>query len=180
MLNSKRLTVRAARYSIRAATFAVILGVLPAAACMRAPEPGPSKEEIWKQVYIARLEALRALDQAFNALGQEYFKLEIEYRNSGRDDLAAISRERGRAFHAQHMEFKKRIADLEEIDARLRRGESAIGIETRRPAGTSTPVTPAAAVEPAAAEATPMRTPTPSPDALPAGDEAIETPESQP
>jgi hypothetical protein len=71
MLNSKRLTVRAARYSIRAATFAVILGVLPAAACMRAPEPGPSKEEIWKQVYIARLEALRALDQAFNALGRD-------------------------------------------------------------------------------------------------------------
>jgi hypothetical protein len=138
-----RLKYRAGRRLGRAATLALMLGVSLALGCARAPEPGPSKEEIWRQVYSARLEALRALDQAFNTLGQEYYKLEIEYRNSGRDDLAAISRERGRAFHTQHVAFKQRIVELEEIDARLRRGESAIGIEARRPPS-PTPATPTA------------------------------------
>lgn len=158
----------------RAGVLAAMAATSLLAACTRPIETGPSREEIWKQVYVSRLENLRALDQAFNELGQEYYKLEIEYRSAGREDLAVISRERAKAFHEQHLEFQKRIGELESTDARLRRGDSA-GTILSGPgaAGVSTPVQtePAAQLAPAApapapprpALTTPARTPTPSP-----------------
>lgn len=167
---------RGRRGMARLGLLALLAGSTLAGACVTPPEPGPSKDEIWKQVYASRLENLRALDQAFNELGQEYYKLEIEYRNAGREDLAAISRERAKAFHDQHLQFQKRIADLEGVDARLRRGDSAAEVQRSAPSE-STPVyteptpqpaapAPAATQAPAAGRTglvTPARTPTPSP-----------------
>lgn len=120
------------RGTARLGLLSLMAGSMLLAGCARQPEPGPSKEEIWRQVYTSRLENLNALDRAFNELGQEYYKLEIEYKNAGRDDLAQISRERAEAFHEQHLAFQQRIAELEEIDGRLRRGESALDIYESR------------------------------------------------
>lgn len=122
------------RGAARVGLLSLMAGSVLAAGCMRQPEPGPSKEEIWRQIYASRLENLKALDQAFNELGQEYYKLEIEYKNAGRSDLAEISRERAEAFHQQHLDFQQRLAELEEIDGRLRRGESALDIQAGRQA----------------------------------------------
>lgn len=164
----------------------LLLGLSLTTSCTRPPEPGPTREDLWRELYTSRLENLRALDQAFNSLGQEYYKLEIEYKNSGRDDLAAVSRERAVAFQKQHLEFQKRIADLEATDARLKRGDSAVGIATKKaPAPIVTPQIQAPAAPAstapgasapsatpyrppsAAGYATPARTPTPSPSGLP-------------
>jgi hypothetical protein len=159
----------------------LVAGGLLLGACARPPEPGPSKEEIWKQIYESRLENLRALDRAFNQLGQEYYKLEIEYKAAGRDDLAAISHERAKAFHEEHLEFQKRVAELERIDGRLRRGDSALDIQANRAAQESEPrysAPPVTAPVPSAPPessyrppsssgyAAPTRTPTPSPSGL--------------
>ncbi len=168
---------------VHVGVLALLAGSFLISACARPPEPGPSKEEIWKQVYESRLENYRALDRAFNQLGQEYYKLEIEYKSAGRDDLAGISRERAKAFHEEHLEFQKRIAELERVDGRLRRGESALDIQanesTRQSApqyGESTvstpqrsaPSSPQQSYRPPSSSgyAAPTRTPTPSPSGL--------------
>lgn len=174
------LVERGRRSPARLGLLSLMAGSMLLAGCARPPEPGPSKEEIWSQVYTSRLENLNALDQAFNELGQEYYKLEIEYKNAGRHDLAQISRERAEAFHEQHLEFQRRIAELEQIDGRLRRGESALDIyesgqsqESQEPTyvqPTARPAQPAAESPSGATSrtpsssgyATPARTPTPS------------------
>lgn len=172
------------RGAARLGLLSLVAGSTILAGCTRPPEPGPSKEEIWRQVYTSRLENLSALDRAFNQLGQEYFKLEIEYKSAGRDDLAQISRERAQAFHEQHLEFQQRIAELEQIDGRLRRGEKALDIyesrqsqepeqpsyvqPTARPAQPASQPPSGASYRPPSSSgyATPARTPTPSPSGL--------------
>jgi len=174
------LVERSRRGTVRLGLLSLMAGSTLLAGCARTPEPGPSKEEIWRQVYNSRLENLKALDRAFNELGQEYYKLEIEYKSAGREDLAKISRERANAFHEEHVEFQQRIAELERIDARLRRGEKALDIyesgQSQQPeAPTYTQPSPNPAQPPTGADssqsypppsssgyATPTRTPTPS------------------
>jgi hypothetical protein len=122
---------------------------------------------------------LRALDQAFNALGQEYFKLEIEYRNSGRDDLAAISRERGRAFHAQHMEFKSALRSLKRSTPGCGEGNRRSG--SRRAVRPSVDARDAGGCAGAGCGGSDADAHADAQSRCsPAGDEAIETPESQP
>lgn len=159
MIGRNVSSLKGARFRGLAVLTLAALGLPGFTSCARKPEPGPSKEVLWKQLYESRLENLRMMDQAFNTIGEEYSKLEIEYKNSGRDDLAAISRERAKAFNDQHLAFQKKIADLAAIDARIRRGEPAAGIEDRTPSQAPAAAAPIIAPEPAVQAAQPMSSP---------------------
>jgi len=119
----------------------LILGLLLAVACSRDRAPKMSEEDIMVEFYTAQLETLRALDQAFYRIGQEYYTLEIEYDRMGRQELAEATRLKAVQFHQQHQEFQKRATELEERLARYRRGEPPRMVSpVAAPAVTPTPL----------------------------------------
>lgn len=81
-------------------------------------------QELLEEFYEAQLQTLKALDQAFYQIGQEYFTLDIEYQGLGRDALAEVSRRKADRFHQQHLRYQATIAEMEEKQARVQRGES--------------------------------------------------------
>lgn len=140
-----------------------------------------TKEELREELYDAQVEMLETLDASFYALGQEYYKVEIEYRAAGLDDLANAVRIRAAAFHEQHQRFRRTILESEIAHERAKRGEEgdkpvvedepedASGSEAapvhRYSAPAPTP-TPRPAVQ-ATPRPTPRPTPYPTPVATP-------------
>lgn len=123
----------------------------------KTPAEGPTNAELWEQFYEGRLETLEIIDEAFDTLGQEYYRLDIEYESIGRSDLARLARRKAKAYHEQHQAIQRRIIDLRGVNARIARGESPIGMVVER-------------VEsdvPEAAQNTPAPKPTPAPTPTP-------------
>jgi len=148
-------------------------------ACKSAQE-GPTNAELWEQFYESQLDTMDILDEAFDTLGQEYYRLDIEYESIGRSDLARMARRKAKAYHEQHLAIQRRITDLRHVNARVARGESPIGMEIER-VETEAPETPAPSVTPQPiARATPKPLPQATPRPLaPAGRTAPPAPVGQ-
>lgn len=100
-------------YLKRAKTWLLCALVIPAlSAC------GTSKKtmdayrlSITQQVYLNQIEMYDILELTFNELGREYFVLQQEYEDLGRDGLAALAKRRADTSHQSCLRacIKKRL-----------------------------------------------------------------------
>jgi len=61
---------------------------------------------ISQQVYTNQIEMYDILELMFNELGREYFVLQQEYEDLGRDGLAALAKRRAETFHQRHQQVQ--------------------------------------------------------------------------
>lgn len=119
----------------KVATGLIAVGALALAACVQPVDTATQREQalnnldldneaLLREVYYAQLGMLLALDQAFEALGQEYYRLEAEYENLGRLELADITREKAYTFHKQHRVLRDELRRVQAVYSRLTRGEA--------------------------------------------------------